>query len=207
MPLTLLDFILVGIMLISGLLALMRGFTREVLSLVAWGVAAVAAYFAVKQQKLDRLRDAEPALSRQGDLAQIARWRRRLHHRADHRLDHQRQDLRLCGRFGGRRLRPHAGLRLRRGARLRASWPSPISSMAGSCPSTSRSPGCGTAMSPADHQVDRRSAAGADAAGDRRHAVEHRTSEESGPATDDDADKPIRPKAATRTTRTRGSKT
>lgn len=52
MPLTLLDFILFGIMLISGLLALMRGFTREVLSLVAWGVAAVAAYFAIKQQNL-----------------------------------------------------------------------------------------------------------------------------------------------------------
>lgn len=52
MSLTLLDFILVGIMLISGLLALMRGFTREVLSLVAWGVAAVAAYFAIKQPQL-----------------------------------------------------------------------------------------------------------------------------------------------------------
>jgi membrane protein required for colicin V production len=52
MPLTLLDFILIGIMLISGLLALMRGFTREVLSLLAWGVAAVAAYFATKQQGL-----------------------------------------------------------------------------------------------------------------------------------------------------------
>ena len=46
MSLHLLDFILLGIMLISGLLALMRGFTREVLSLVAWGAAAVAAYFA-----------------------------------------------------------------------------------------------------------------------------------------------------------------
>jgi membrane protein required for colicin V production len=52
MSLTLLDFILIGIMLISGLLALMRGFTREVLSLVAWGVAAVAAYFAILQPKL-----------------------------------------------------------------------------------------------------------------------------------------------------------
>ena len=49
MSLTLLDFILIGIMLISGFLALMRGFTREVLSLVAWGIAAVAAYFAIKQ--------------------------------------------------------------------------------------------------------------------------------------------------------------
>jgi membrane protein required for colicin V production len=52
MPLTLLDFILIGIMLLSGLLALMRGFTREVLSLVAWGAAAVAAYFAIKQPSL-----------------------------------------------------------------------------------------------------------------------------------------------------------
>jgi membrane protein required for colicin V production len=46
---TLLDFILIGIMLLSGLLALARGFTREVLSLVAWGAAAIAAYFAIKQ--------------------------------------------------------------------------------------------------------------------------------------------------------------
>ena len=49
MSLTLLDFILFGIMLISGLLALMRGFTREVLSLVAWGVAGLAAWVAIKQ--------------------------------------------------------------------------------------------------------------------------------------------------------------
>lgn len=48
MPFQLLDLILAGIMIISGLLALMRGFTREVLSLVAWGAAAVAAYFALR---------------------------------------------------------------------------------------------------------------------------------------------------------------
>ncbi|MFO1121374.1 MAG: CvpA family protein [Hyphomicrobiales bacterium] len=52
MSLTLFDFILLGIMAISGLLALMRGFTREVLSLVAWALAAIAAYFALKQQNL-----------------------------------------------------------------------------------------------------------------------------------------------------------
>jgi len=52
MPFQFLDLILIGIMLISGVLALMRGFTREVLSLVAWGLSAVAAYFAIKQQKL-----------------------------------------------------------------------------------------------------------------------------------------------------------
>ena len=52
MPFQLLDLLLFGIMLISGLLALMRGFTREALSLVAWGASAVAAYYAIKQQSL-----------------------------------------------------------------------------------------------------------------------------------------------------------
>lgn len=52
MPFQLLDLILAGIMLISGLLALMRGFTREVLSLIAWGAAAVAAYFAIHSAEL-----------------------------------------------------------------------------------------------------------------------------------------------------------
>ncbi len=47
-----LDFILFGIMLVSGLLALARGFTRELLSLVAWGVAAAAAWFAIKQKPI-----------------------------------------------------------------------------------------------------------------------------------------------------------
>jgi membrane protein required for colicin V production len=58
--------------LISGLLALMRGFTREVLSLVAWGVAAVAAYVAVKQQKfIDFAMHNLPYLDKE-ILAQIA---------------------------------------------------------------------------------------------------------------------------------------
>jgi membrane protein required for colicin V production len=52
MPFQLLDLILAGIMIISGLLALMRGFTREVLSLIAWGAAAVAAYFAIHSREL-----------------------------------------------------------------------------------------------------------------------------------------------------------
>jgi len=46
MPFSLLDVILIGIMLVSGLLALMRGFTREVLSILAWGCAALAAFVA-----------------------------------------------------------------------------------------------------------------------------------------------------------------
>lgn len=52
MPFQLLDLILIGIMLISGLLALMRGFTREVLSLVAWGVAALAALGSILSPEL-----------------------------------------------------------------------------------------------------------------------------------------------------------
>lgn len=52
MSFQLLDFILFGIMAISGLLALARGLTREVLSLVAWGLAAGAAFFASKQKPL-----------------------------------------------------------------------------------------------------------------------------------------------------------
>ena len=69
MPFQLLDLILFGIMLISGLLALMRGFTREVLSLVAWGASAVAAYFAIKQPALLDL--ATPYVDK-AILAQIA---------------------------------------------------------------------------------------------------------------------------------------
>jgi membrane protein required for colicin V production len=42
MPTTL-DIILLVVMLISGLLAMIRGFMREILSIGAWGIAAIAA--------------------------------------------------------------------------------------------------------------------------------------------------------------------
>jgi membrane protein required for colicin V production len=45
MPVTLLDLIVIGVMLISALLAMVRGFTREVLAIAAWAAAAVAALF------------------------------------------------------------------------------------------------------------------------------------------------------------------
>ena len=45
MPISWLDVILVVIMLISGFLAMVRGFTREVLSIFSWAVAAVAALY------------------------------------------------------------------------------------------------------------------------------------------------------------------
>ncbi|MCA3561771.1 MAG: CvpA family protein [Aestuariivirga sp.] len=72
MPLTLLDFILIAIMLVSGLLALMRGFTREVLSLVAWGAAAVAAYFSIKQPSLVSWVQASVPYLEKENIAQIA---------------------------------------------------------------------------------------------------------------------------------------
>ncbi|CAM5766218.1 colicin V biosynthesis protein [Labrys miyagiensis] len=42
MPVTLLDLIVIGVMLISALLAMVRGFTREILAIAAWAAAAVA---------------------------------------------------------------------------------------------------------------------------------------------------------------------
>ncbi len=44
MPITLLDGILLGITLISAVLAMVRGFSREVLSVASWALAAIAAY-------------------------------------------------------------------------------------------------------------------------------------------------------------------
>src|SRR4051794_11065957 len=46
MPITWLDILLLGVMLVSGLLAMIRGFMREVLSIAAWATAAVATLLA-----------------------------------------------------------------------------------------------------------------------------------------------------------------
>lgn len=48
MPITLLDGILVGFTLVSAMLAMVRGFSREVLSIASWAAAAVAAFFFYK---------------------------------------------------------------------------------------------------------------------------------------------------------------
>jgi membrane protein required for colicin V production len=45
MPITLLDGILVGFTLVSAMLAMVRGLSREVLSIASWVAAAAAAYF------------------------------------------------------------------------------------------------------------------------------------------------------------------
>src|SRR5437868_3482349 len=46
MPITILDIILLSVMLVSALLAMIRGFMREILSIAAWVAAAAATYFA-----------------------------------------------------------------------------------------------------------------------------------------------------------------
>jgi membrane protein required for colicin V production len=45
MPIEFLDLILLIVMLISGLLAMIRGFIREILSIAAWALAAVAGVY------------------------------------------------------------------------------------------------------------------------------------------------------------------
>jgi membrane protein required for colicin V production len=46
MPITLLDIVLIAVMLVSGLLAMVRGFMREILSIIAWILAAGATLYA-----------------------------------------------------------------------------------------------------------------------------------------------------------------
>jgi membrane protein required for colicin V production len=45
MPITLLDVILIGVMLISAILAMIRGFMREILSIAAWVLAALTTLY------------------------------------------------------------------------------------------------------------------------------------------------------------------
>ncbi len=51
MPITLLDGILLAVMLISGLLAMIRGFFREILSIAGWVAAAAATLYAFAKLK------------------------------------------------------------------------------------------------------------------------------------------------------------
>ena len=46
LPITLLDVILIGVMLVSAVLAMIRGFIREVLSIAAWVIAAATTLYA-----------------------------------------------------------------------------------------------------------------------------------------------------------------
>ena len=58
MPITWLDLLLLGVMLISGLLAMIRGFMREILSITAWFAAAAATLLVVRDGRLVTLAKA-----------------------------------------------------------------------------------------------------------------------------------------------------
>ena len=45
MPISLLDIGLIAVMLVSGILAMVRGFMREVLSIAAWVIAALVTLY------------------------------------------------------------------------------------------------------------------------------------------------------------------
>jgi membrane protein required for colicin V production len=45
MPFSLLDIALISVMLISGVLAMVRGFMREILSIASWGIAALVTLY------------------------------------------------------------------------------------------------------------------------------------------------------------------
>lgn len=45
MPITIFDGIVIGVVLFSAVLAMVRGFSREILSIVSWGGSAVAAFY------------------------------------------------------------------------------------------------------------------------------------------------------------------
>jgi membrane protein required for colicin V production len=49
MPITILDLVLLAVMLISGLLAMIRGFMREILSIASWGIAALVTLYSFQK--------------------------------------------------------------------------------------------------------------------------------------------------------------
>ncbi len=68
MPFTVLDLVVIGVVLISALLASLRGFTREILAIGSWAAAAVVAYLTYKQltpfvaQQLPSLKSPVPEI-------------------------------------------------------------------------------------------------------------------------------------------------
>jgi membrane protein required for colicin V production len=69
MPVSWLDIILASIMLISGFLAMLRGITREVLSILSWALAAVATLFFFPKYQAQAHAYVEPPLLADAILA------------------------------------------------------------------------------------------------------------------------------------------
>ena len=133
MPLTVLDVIVIVVVLISAVLAMVRGFVREVLSVASWVAAAAAAYFLYKPV----LPLVQPYID-SNTVATIVVGGGDLLRRADHRQLHHDEDLGLRDRQPGRGGRPRARLHLRRGARPAAPGRSRSCSSTGWCRSRRR---------------------------------------------------------------------
>jgi membrane protein required for colicin V production len=71
MPVTILDLVVIGVVLISALLAAVRGFTREVLAIASW-VAAAAVAWVFHPQLLPYIKQYIPASSAQDTIALVA---------------------------------------------------------------------------------------------------------------------------------------
>lgn len=71
MPVTILDLVVIGVVLISALLAAVRGFTREVLAIVSW-IAAAAVAWMFHPQLVPFIQQYIPASSAQPTIALVA---------------------------------------------------------------------------------------------------------------------------------------
>jgi membrane protein required for colicin V production len=71
MPVTILDLVVFGVVLISALLAAVRGFTREVLAIVSW-IAAAAVAWVFHPQLVPFVKQYIPASSAQDTIALVA---------------------------------------------------------------------------------------------------------------------------------------
>ena len=71
MPVTILDLVVIGVVLISALLAAVRGFTREVLAIASW-VAAASVAWVFHPQLVPFVKQYIPASSAQDTIALVA---------------------------------------------------------------------------------------------------------------------------------------
>ena len=71
MPVTNLDLVVIGVVLISALLAAVRGFTREVLAIASW-IAAAAVAWLFHPQLVPFIKQYIPASSAQDTIALVA---------------------------------------------------------------------------------------------------------------------------------------
>ena len=113
MPITLLDILLLVVMLISGLLAMIRGFMREILSIGAWGIAALVTLYSYARV----LPIAKQYFSSDMVAAGVSVGGIFLLHAAD-RIDHHGAHFGHDPRQPGRRARPHAWVPVRTGPRF-----------------------------------------------------------------------------------------